>query len=121
MNYKINLFRDGVIHPASVSHLYHKTLSHWVRYHHPMILDLPDLIVPRDENPIGTIMAAVKKWIIENNPYYAKMNPYDTITVDRIDFFDSYGRGRIQYFRRSKNGNRHTVCTTSYFTIKYEN
>ena len=120
MKYRINLFKDGIIHPASRQYINHKVISHWARYHHPMIIDLPDLIVDAADNELLSIMSGVKKWIIENNPYYNSMNPYDTIVVDRIDFFENYGRGRIKYARRSKNGGDLRIVTTSYFTINYE-
>ena len=120
MIYRINLFKDGVIHPASRKYINHKVLSMWERYHHPMIVNLPDLVIESGDVPLSTIMSGVKKWIIENNPYYNTMNPYDTIVVDRIDFFENYGRGRIQYARRSQKGGNLRVVTTSYFTINYE-
>lgn len=121
MKYRINLFKDGIIHPSSRQYINHKVLSHWERYYHPMIINLPDLVITVDEeNALGTIMVEVKKWIIENNPYYKTMNPLDTVVVDRIDFFPAYGRGRIQYFRRSKKATDLRVATTSYFTINYE-
>lgn len=121
MKLRINLFKDGVIHPASRTYINHKVLSNWERYHRPMIVDLPDLLITVDEeNALGTVMQEVKKWIIENNPYYETMNPLDTVVVNDIDFFPNYGRGRIRYYRRSKKGTDMCVCTTSYFTINYE-
>lgn len=121
MTYRINLFKDGVIHPTSRQYINHKVLSMWEHYYHPMIVNLPDLVITEEEeNAIGTIMIEVKKWIIENNPYYKTMNPLDTVVVDRIDFFPTYGRGRIRYFRRSKKATDLRICTESHFTIYYE-